>query len=333
MPVERYAELSDSEYAVNPRQRESYDALLGELQRRGRLPDRILHFWSVTGEEDEPEEDLFERCQERGIYSLLFLSQALEKQQLSHHLQIEVISNRLHKVTGEEALSPEKATVLGPCKVIPQEYPHISCRSIDISWPAARAEAKDKLLRQLTAEIVAGPKESVIAYRAGQRWVQIFEPVHLKEASESLAPLRQQGVYLITGGLGGVGLVLAQHLAQTVQAKLVLVGRSAFPAREAWANWLSVHGADDEVCRKIATLQSIEETGAEVLILSADVADAEQMRAVLARTRERFGTLNGVIHGAGATVADAFQLIQSTDRSICERHFHPKAHGLLALEK
>ncbi|HEX8495516.1 MAG TPA: beta-ketoacyl synthase N-terminal-like domain-containing protein [Pyrinomonadaceae bacterium] len=331
---ERYVRLGESEYAIDPRERESYDALLYELQKLDQLPDRILHFWSVTGEDEtEPEEEFFERCQERGIYSLLFLAQALEKQHLSDRLQIEVISNRLQKVTGEEALSPEKATVLGPCKVIPQEYPHISCRSIDILWPAVEAEAKEKLLRQLTAEIVAEAADAVVAYRGNQRWVQTFEPIHLEEANRSLAPLRQQGVYLITGGLGGVGLVLAEHLAQTIQAKLVLVGRSAFPARAEWANWLATHGEDDEVSRKIVILQSIEEAGAEVLILSADVADAEQMRAVLAQTRERFGTPNGVIHGAGATVADAFQLIQGSDRALCEQHFHPKAHGLLTLEK
>jgi acyl transferase domain-containing protein len=331
---EGYIRLGEDKYGVDPRERESYDALLGELQKLGRLPDRVLHFWGVTLDaEAASEAELFERCQERGLYSLLFFVQALEKQHTSDRLRIEVISSQLQKVTGEESLSAGKATVLAPCKVIPQEYPHISCRSIDIVWPAAGAVVEEKLLRQLTAEIIAGPTDAAIAYRGGQRWVQAFEPVRLKEFAEIMPPLRKQGVYLITGGLGGVCLVLAQYLAQAVEARLVLVGRSAFPAREEWANWQALHGEDDEVSRKIASLLSIEEAGAEVLILSADVADDAQMREVLIRTQERFGALHGVIHGAGATMDDAFQLIQATGPAVCERHFHPKARGLLMLEK
>ncbi|MRT33283.1 KR domain-containing protein, partial [Xylella fastidiosa subsp. multiplex] len=71
------------------------------------------------------------------------------------------------------------------------------------------------------------------AYRGAHRWVKAYEPAPLPAAAQPR--LRREGVYLITGGLGGVGLVIAKHLAQHWQARLVLLGRTAMPARDAWA--------------------------------------------------------------------------------------------------
>ncbi|HEX5709535.1 MAG TPA: LLM class flavin-dependent oxidoreductase, partial [Pyrinomonadaceae bacterium] len=122
------------------------------------------------------------------------------------------------------------------------------------------------------------------------------------------ARLRERGVYLITGGLGGVGLVLAEHLARTVGARLALVGRSAFPARERWRRWLATHDEQDDVSRKIRQVQSLESLGARVEVFSADVTDRAQMSDVLARVRELFGPVNGVVHAAGVPGGGMIQL-------------------------
>jgi NAD(P)-dependent dehydrogenase (short-subunit alcohol dehydrogenase family)/acyl carrier protein len=135
-------------------------------------------------------------------------------------------------------------------------------------------------------------------------------------------------VYLITGGLGGIGLVLAEYLARVVRAKLVLVGRSALPMREAWAEWLEAHDEHNATWRKIRQVQALEALGAEVLIASADVADHGQMQAVLARTIERFGTLHGVIHAAGIPAGGMIQV--KTPESAAEV-LAPKVQGTLVL--
>ena len=85
-----------------------------------------------------------------------------------------------------------------------------------------------------------------------------------------------QGVYLITGGLGGIGLVLAESIAKSVRARLVLVGRSAFPPRESWDEWLNSHGDhDDATARQIRKIRAIENAGAEVMVVTGDVCDPE----------------------------------------------------------
>ena len=128
--------------------------------------------------------------------------------------------------------------------------------------------------------------------------------------------MREGGVYLITGGLGGFGLTFAKYLAQQAHAKLVLVGRAALPAREEWREWLSAHAAEDETSLKIKEVQALEAEGAEVLIESANVVDIEGMHAVLDHARERFGRIDGVIHTAGVAGGG---LIESKSRQWLRR--------------
>ena len=157
------------------------------------------------------------------------------------------------------------------------------------------------------------------------------EPVTVAAAADT-GTLRQQGVYLITGGLGHIGLALAERLARSVRARLVLVGRSTPPPRDAWQAWIDTHDATDAVARRIQALRSLEALGAEVLVVSADVSNLDAMRAVVARTVERFGALHGVIHAAG-TLQSGVDAIQSLDRDACELQFRPKVAGLYALEE
>jgi acyl transferase domain-containing protein len=331
-----FARSSDRVFTLNPGQRDNYNALLDGLHSMGKHPEAIIHLWSVT--EDDPEMPVPERvgeAQERGFYSLLFLVQAIEKQGFTGALRVVVISNDVQEVTGEEALRPEKATLLGPVKVIPLEYPNISCRSVDVSLPQSEA-GMEQLADLLLAEIAAKSPAQVAAYRGRHRWEQTFEPVRLEKSGEAVSRLRDGGVYLITGGLGNIGLVLAKYLAETVRAKLVLTGRSALPAAEEWEMWLSTHTEDDETSRKIQKAQELVELGAEVLVTSADVTNREQMQAVIALTNERFGTINGVFHAAGIGVQrlqEVISPIQGTDQAKCAWYFQPKLQGLLVLEQ
>jgi len=306
---EGFRELGERGYTINPRRGEDYVALLKALRARDKTPVRIVHFWGITPSAETPSgTEGFEQSLERGFYSLLFLAQALGTENLTEPLHIGVVTTNVQEVLGEELLYPEKATVIGPCRAIPKEYPNVTCRSIDIALPQAGSRHEEKLVDQLIAELTAPSSDVVIAYRGQHRWVQVFEPVHLDGHTGRPPRLRNGGVYLITGGLGGIGLALAEYLARTVQAKLILTGRSAFPVGEEWGEWLVTHDDQDEVSRKIRKVQALEQLGAEVLILSADVANEKQMRAVIVRACERFGQIHGVIHAAGLAGGGMMQL-------------------------
>ncbi len=298
---QRVATVSDSE------------ALLRAVGESGQELDCVVHLGSVEEGGD-------------GFLSLLGLAQALGDRE--RPVRIEVISSAMQSVTGEERLAPEKALVFGPVKVVPQEMPHIACRSIDVE--SAERVRVDRLALDLLAGLSRppSPAESTVAYRGAHRWVQGFEAVRLPAGSTG--PLRPGGVVLITGGLGGVGLALAEHLARTVQAKLVLVGRSPFPAREEWDGWLARDGdAGDRTSRRIRRLLELEALGSEVLVASADVSEPGEVRAVLAVARRRFGQpLSGVIHAAGVAGGG---MVQLKTPEAAEEVLGPKVGGALAL--
>jgi acyl transferase domain-containing protein/acyl carrier protein len=321
---EKFTRLSEFEYTINPENNHDYDVLIQELFQQNRLPKTIIHLWNVTPSTNRIEIEQVDKAQTRGFYSLLFLAQALGKQETTDDFNITVISNNLQSVTGHEELCPQKATLLGPIKVIPQEYLNINCRSIDVTLPENESWQEEKLVEQLLAELKVASGEKLIAYRGVNRWIQSFEPIRFEKAKEDLPRLREKGVYLITGGLGGVGLVLAEYLAQTVQAKLVLVGRSALPTRDEWQQWLTTHDETDSTSRKISKVQELESNGAEVLVMSADVSNIEQMQNVIAQTQEKFGQLNGVIHAAGVPGGG---VIQCKTPDEVESILSPKVRG------
>ena len=318
-------------YTLNPHQHDHYDALLQDLLVHNKNPKTIIHLWTVTPNNDtESGHEFLDTFQNLGFYSLLFLAQALGKQNITVPLQLHVISNHLQMVTGDETLCPEKATLLGPCRVIPSEYPDITCRNIDIVLPDS--EVKEILIEQLLSEIITKPSDSIsiIAYRNNQRWVSTFEAMRL-EKNHSTSKLREKGVYLITGGLGGIGFTLAEYLAKTVRdAKLILTMRSAFPTKTEWQQWLATHNEQDSISQKIKKVQTIEALGAETLIISVDVTNLKQMQAAITDSLERFGPIHGVIHTAGVPGGGVIQL---KTRKTVESIMTPKLKGTLVLDK
>ncbi|WP_308189135.1 non-ribosomal peptide synthetase/type I polyketide synthase [Nostoc mirabile] len=305
---ESFIKQSDYLYILNPEQSNDYDTLLSGLHALNLLPNNIIHLWSVTQNNcAEFNLESVDKAQDCGFYSLLYLAQALGKQNFTDECQLTIVSNNMQEVAGEEWLCPEKVTLIGPVKVIPQEYSNITCRSVDIVIPQLTWK-QEVLLDQLLHELKAKSEDSVIAYRGNHRFVQTYDPVRLKQSGNEISRLREGGVYLITGGLGGIGLVLAEHLANTVRAKLILTGRSAFPNRSDWEQWLATHDEQDEINRKIRKIQELEAKGSEVFIVCADLADQLQMQQEIAKATDSFGKINGVIHTAGVPAGGVIQL-------------------------
>ncbi|MGD2089535.1 MAG: SDR family NAD(P)-dependent oxidoreductase [Candidatus Aminicenantes bacterium] len=328
----QFDRASDGVYSVNPQRSQDYDTLLKELRVSGRLPGKILHLWSVTAADAAgPAVDTVELSQYSSFYSLLFLAQALDRQGITAPVEINVISNNMQRVAGEEVLHPEEAVVLGPCRVIPQEYPNISCRSIDIILPAADPGREEKLANQLINELNSVSPDTLVAYRGCDRWVRTYEACRLEGAAAGTPPrLRPGGVYLITGGLGGIGLQLASYLAKTLRAKLILVGRTVLPGKSQWEPWLATHDSNDHVSLKIRQLQAVEALGAEVLAVPADVTNQEQMQEVINLACRQFGQIHGVIHCAGIAGEG---MIYGKTPEVAAQVLAPKVKGTLVLDE
>jgi acyl transferase domain-containing protein/acyl carrier protein len=330
VPGKRFERVDKDTYSISVDLPGEYVALLQHLQRLNKFPHSVLHLWMVTPPDSTALSlSIVENGQQLGLYSLLYLAQAIGGVQGSTALKLFIFSDGVQDVIGTEALRPEKATILSFCKVLAKEYPSLSCCNMDIELPRQDASLPPWLLEQLLTEItLPRVEESMVAYRGMYRWTQSFEPVRLERAAIENVPLREQGVYLITGGLGGLGSALASYLAQRYRAQLALLCRSELPEREHWREWLVKHGVQDTVSEKIRQIQQLEEQGAEVMVIAADVANKEQMRSALDRVRVHFGPLQGVFHLAGVPGTG---LIQLKKREQIENVLAPKVKGTLVL--
>jgi len=333
-PGADFVEHSSNEYEIDPKQLVSYQKLLGVLKDAGRLPDKVVHAWSLgSSKMVEPEANLFEHYQNVGFFSVLKLVQGLVKLRVTKPVQIVTVTNGLHFVTGDEQLFPDKATILGACKTVPQEFPNITCRNLDIDLYSAEGRMRDETAAGLFAMFSEECADTVVSYRRGQRWVQAFEPLPLGEASEAIPLLRESGVYILTGGLGNIGLAISEFLARTVRAKLVLLTHSDFPKREDWNDWLENHASDEPKSVKIRRLQNVESFGSEVHVFRGNVAEEDELRKVFVEVNARIGKVNGVIHAAGNLSADAFFGVDQADHDLCDLQFQSKIRGLVALKQ
>ncbi|MCK4760828.1 MAG: SDR family NAD(P)-dependent oxidoreductase, partial [Candidatus Aminicenantes bacterium] len=329
-----FAALKDNEYTIDPGSEEDYLKLLESVDLPEELPLRIVHMWNAvpSGQEFETGAanrgfDIFDKAQERGFYSLLNLGRAIGRLNMKQPVEILVITSEVHSVSGEEELSPAKTTVLGAVQVVSREYPQVQCRTIDIE-SAAISEADESLVENLLSEIQSGVPDMHTAYRGGQRWKRTFQAEWIGPANRE-AVIKEKGVYLVTGGLGGIGLVLAEFLAESYKARLILTDFSPFPAREEWEERLQSGGETDPICHKIEQVRQLESYGAEVAVYSADAADMEQMETVVRRAEEKFGPVNGVIHAAGIAGGG---LIQIRAKELSEKVFAPKVKGTIVLD-
>ncbi|WP_437972558.1 SDR family NAD(P)-dependent oxidoreductase [Sorangium sp. So ce260] len=308
---ERFEHLTDRAFTLRPDQPEDYAALVRALDTNAGPPARFVHALSLGGaREAQPGPGAFQDAQRRGAMSLLWLARALSKLPGGAHLV--ALASGLHDLTGRETLRPEHATLSGICRSIPLEYPHVRCRVIDLESASPDAAEVAPVVERILAEARSDAGAPVAAYRGPHRWVPTVEPVPLKAAQGAPPLLRERGVYLITGGLGGVGLWLADYLARTARARLILTGRSA--------------PTDEQRLR----LQALEQAGAEAVALRADVTDTAQMRAAAREAIDRFGALHGVIHAAGVAGGG---LIDRLTADALDAELAPKALGALALDE
>jgi acyl transferase domain-containing protein len=319
---DKYKRRGAGSYAIRPGVRDDYDELLKDIVKREHPPTRIIHLWPVTAATAGRSLD---QTLDLSFYSLLFLAQAWGDQDLGA-VEIACISNGLQSVAGENVVEPARAALLGPVRVIPKEFPGVFCRSIDL-------DRNIQDLRRTAIDIVAEcslrSADSCVAYRQSERWVETFESTSLRTQTSGTR-LREKGVYLIVGGLGGIGLVVAEHLVRTVHARLVLVGRTPVPPASEWQAVLDKSNGANGARQKIAKLREIESSGAEVLTISADVTDAKQIAEALRVARQCFGDIHGVIHAAGL-IEDA--PLQIKTRESAARVLAPKIQGTLALQQ
>ena len=308
---------------------EDYLALLKDLKNHSIY--KILHFWLLDEQTSSviPQQTLqdFQRYQALGFHALISISKALAQLvPADKPIDITVIANQLHDVYGSGASAPGKATIVGPSLAIPQEVPQIKVHCLDLDHYDLSEIKQEETIGKILAECENGSIDPMVAYRGNQRMVPSYQQVQLQPEPNTKQHLQEDGVYLITGGLGKVGLLIAQYLRDKVNANLCLISRTKLPPRETWSELCQ---KEDPLKEIIDAIISIEKSGSEVLVLSADVADSASLENAFSTCLKRFGKVDGVFHAAGlpSLVTPFLELTPS----IVDAHYAAKVIGTYAL--
>ncbi|MEO6596882.1 MAG: SDR family NAD(P)-dependent oxidoreductase [Planctomycetota bacterium] len=293
----------------------AFERALAQVEKTGGAPQRILFAWPL----------------EQGdgaalVAALIGLWKAIGRSEVPKDLRVLAVTTGAARVATESMQRPGQGVVPGFLRVVPREYPGVRTRCIDVDAHAL-ADA-DALAAALRREIEGEDAPLQVALRGGSRHAQELAVVQVPPANGHAA-WREGGVYLITGGLGGIGMITAEHLATVARCKLVLIGRRGLPPRANWDEWIALR-AGDRLARLMLAVRELERRGAEVEVLAADVTDRDAMADVVRATMSRFGALHGVVHAAGV-LDDG--LIQMRTAAQTERVLAPKLRGAQVLDE
>ncbi|MES2481040.1 MAG: SDR family NAD(P)-dependent oxidoreductase [Pseudomonadota bacterium] len=269
--------------------------LFEQLERDGRLPGQLVVLGALEASADSPDDAVA-----AAFDTPVRIAQALAQADIAQPMRLMLVtagSQAVGKGLDAGPAAPLQAMALGPCRVIPRELPQLSCRLVDLDPAESGGEPA---VARLLAEAAAPGGGDLAAWRKGQRW----QPHRVRAPVGPPHPpgrLREGGVYLITGGLGGIGLELAAYLARNFRARLALVSRRALPDPARWRELAAAGGGEPAHADTptLARLVALEDAGAQVMACGADVTDAAAMARVVDACRERWGTVHGVFHAAG----------------------------------
>ena len=302
---------------------DDYVALFRSLAGALTATTRIVHLWAARPVSALDAREDFERC----FYSLLWMTRAMGETGVQTLIDATIVVEGLHKVESGDASVPARATVVGPRNVIPRERENVSMRTIDIVATDLDAGDSRMLAQRILAEVQGGAECNTVALRGETRWTRVLERVSLP-AGESADCSKAGQVWVITGGLGGLGLALAEHVAAGKPAAIVLLSRRAFPANEQWTRIEDDEAGDASTRLVVSRLAAIAKSGVQVEVRQCDIGNARDVDETIDVIWRKRGRIDVVVHAAGIAGGGIAELCSRSD---VEAVWHPKIAGTAAL--
>jgi acyl transferase domain-containing protein/acyl carrier protein/ubiquinone/menaquinone biosynthesis C-methylase UbiE len=297
-----FLRLSDTLFELNPTVPDDYRRLLDHFSGHdGPALHGVVHLWGLDAlTTNRPGTAALTSDSVDLSGSAVFLVQALCKAELRKPPRLWLVTRASQAVCdGRARLEVAQATICGVGKVIALEHPENWGGMIDLDPEPTPDDAAN-----LMSEILAPDDEDQIAFRGGQRFVP--RVARACPRGRPCPPVRSDGVYLIVGGFGALGLETARWLVRRGARHLALIGRSGPSAAAETA------------------VSDLERQGVRVYRARADVADEIVMRSVLDELERDWPPLRGLVHAAGLPGSCA---VAAMDRPTLERMFAAKVAG------
>lgn len=324
---EAYERIDGEHFRICPERPDDLRRLVEAVLAPGQPKCRaVVHFWSLDSQfRAEATVSSLNAVQTLGCGSVLQLVQELARVERRHFPRLWLITQGAQS-PGEQAIPLDiaQAPVWGLGRVVAQEHPMLWGGLIDLEGSASLF---DETANHLWREISEPDGEDQISFRRGLRYVARL--VRERRASMLEAPLnwRTDGSYLITGGLGDLGLSVARWMTEQGARRLILLGRTKLPPRSCWNS----AEPGSRMADQIAAIRKMENQGASVHLASVDVADEGELTGFLNEyLAEGWPPIRGVVHAAGV-LHDG--LLAQLDEAALTSVLRPKMVGGWLLHK
>ncbi|MCP3063708.1 type I polyketide synthase [Myxococcus sp. K38C18041901] len=313
-PATRQRTLGADEMRVEPTDSSDWQRVLEKLAAEGSPLRGVVHLWNLDLGGVSPDATTLGR----GCGSLLTLVQRLGGG-MGANTRLWLVTRGAQSVSEGSPVSVTQAPLWGAGRVLALEHPELWGGLVDLS---ASPDAQE--VDALCEELWAPDGEDQLALRGKTRHVARLVRAEVPVAGK--APWRSDGAYLITGGLGGLGLQVAKSLVAHGARHLLLSGRTELPAERDWAALPS----DSLFTSQVKALRELQAQGASVRYVRCDVGEPDQARALIDACEQDPVPLVGIFHAAGISVHRA---LKETGPEDLASVFHPKAMGAWMLHE
>jgi malonyl CoA-acyl carrier protein transacylase len=286
-------------WSINPSTPADFECLFQEVGTSDRPLQTVIYLWSLeAGLTSELTIPSLEQAQTLGVGSVLHLLQALVKHNQSASPRLWLVTRNAVPVDSSLP-AVAQAPLWGLGKVVALEHPELWGGMLDLAPETTEDEAT-----KLLGEIEDSQGEDHLAFRNGQRYVARLVRKQLPESQG--VTFRSDGTYLITGGLGALGLKVAQWMVEQGAKQLVLTGR---------------RGASGQAQE---TISQLKQAGAKVVVAQADVCDRGDMVRMLEGIEVSMPPLRGIVHAAGVP---GYEALKDMELDTLESVLRPKVVG------
>lgn len=282
----------------------------------------VYHLATTGSVYTDEEYSVYKEEINEGLLSTFFLSKIMTRNNY-RDVHFVLVTENANEVDGKETgIKPANAAFIALTKTTVAEFIGFSYRCIDVDHKTDLEMIVSEMLQDTVSPLK-------VAYRDNKRYREVLTSLKLDNNGKRIVEVKNDGVYIITGGTGGLGLEVALNLARLNSCNLCLIARKKLPDRAEWEAIIKA-GENLKQCNLLKNILYIESLGCEITIIPCDVSDYNKMNEIIVELKMKYGKINGVVHCAGIA-GDGFLI--SKPLETFQNVISPKVFGTVVLDE
>lgn len=266
-----------------------YDGQLSTILKDEKVDTVVIDRRNYNYSEDSF--DLFKDDVRDGLDKVFNILKSYVDLNLKNKLNLIILFNKANKISSEDRiLNPLDTSISSFCKSAAKEFNSINFYCIDTDEETSLETCLNSL---------SDPKENILnGYRKNKKYIEKIVYEEIEETDIDNTSIKDGGVYVVTGGLGGLGLEIAKKISSEYKVKFAFINRSKFPEGKELEEQLK-NGASEKLIRQAEGIKFIENNGSTVECFSADMLSLESVSKAFESIRNKYKSINGIFHCAG----------------------------------